>query len=97
MFSQLKYLKSFFLNYKNVLLRTIFYELIYSIKNLENVSEVGVGLGLGIAFGVVGNQIDFGFGVSKREGVYLIDEEIIQNFSVGITIGDLWFVKRRET
>ncbi len=69
----------------------------YSIKNLENVSEVGLGLGLGIAFGVVGNQIDFGFGVSKREGVYLIDEEIIQNFSVGITIGDLWFVKRRET
>lgn len=35
MFSQLKYLKSFFLNYKNVLLRAIYYEFIYSIKNLE--------------------------------------------------------------
>ncbi len=69
----------------------------YLIKNLENVNEVGLGLGLGIAFGVVGNQIDIGFNVSKRNGIYLIDEEIITNFSIGLTIGDLWFVKRRET
>jgi hypothetical protein len=69
----------------------------YLIKNLENINEVGLGLGLGIAFGVVGNQIDIGFNVSKRNGIYLIDEEIITNFSIGLTIGDLWFVKRRET
>ena len=35
MFYQLKYLKSFFLNYKKVLFRAIFYELIYLIKNFE--------------------------------------------------------------
>ena len=69
----------------------------YSIKNLENINEVGLGLGLGVVFGVVGNQIDFGFNVSKKNGIHLVNEEMVHTFSIGITIGDLWFVKRRET
>lgn len=69
----------------------------FSIKNLESVNEVGLGLGLGVAFGIVGNQIDFGFNFSKRSGIHIINEEFVQTFSVGVTIGDLWFVKRRES
>jgi len=68
----------------------------YDIKSLENISEVGLGLGVGINFGITANQIDFGYQFINRSGVHLIDNEKIQNFTIGISIGDLWFVKRRE-
>ena len=68
----------------------------YGVKNLENINEVGLGLGLGINFGITGNQIDFGYNYAKRSGLHIVDNENLHIFSLGISIGDLWFVKRRE-
>ena len=42
----------------------------------------------------VDNQIDFGFSISQRDGLD-VNGELIQQFSVGISLGDIWFIKRR--
>jgi len=68
----------------------------YGVKNLENINEVGLGLGVGINFGLTENQINVGYNFSNKSGIHLIDKEKLHTFSVGISIGDLWFVKRRE-
>ena len=68
----------------------------YGVKNLENINEFGLGLGVGINFGLTGNQIDFAYKVSSRKGLNIVDNEIVNMFNIGISIGDLWFVKRRE-
>ena len=68
----------------------------YGVKNLENISEVGLGLGIGFNFGITGNQIDLGYKLAKRDGLYLVGNETLHSFNLGISIGDLWFVKRRE-
>ena len=68
----------------------------YDIKNLDNVKEVGLGLGIGIEFGLYRNQIDIGYNIVNRDNIYNIGSETIQSFNVGVSIGDLWFVKRRK-
>jgi len=68
----------------------------YGVKNLENINEVGLGLGVGFNFGITGNQIDLGYKLAKRDGLYLVGNETLHSFNLGISIGDLWFVKRRE-
>ena len=69
----------------------------YGVKNLENINEVGLGLGVGLNFGITGNQIDFGYKYATRSGVFVVGDETLHMFNFGISIGDLWFVKRRET
>ena len=68
----------------------------YGVKNLENINEVGLGLGVGFNFGITGNQIDFGYKLAKRDGLFLVGDETLHSFNIGVSIGDLWFVKRRE-
>jgi len=68
----------------------------YDIKNLDNVKEVGLGLGVGIEFGLMRNQIDIGYNLVNRDNIYNVGSETIQSFNVGVSIGDLWFVKRRK-
>lgn len=73
----------------------------FYIKNQELfyseilIKEYGISAGVGFNFGETNNQIDFAYSYGKRSGLPEIDNEIIQNFTVGITIGDLWFIKRR--
>ena len=68
----------------------------YEIKNLDNVKEVGLGLGVGIEFGLMRNQIDIGYNLVNRDNIYNVGSETVQSFNVGVSIGDLWFVKRRN-
>tara|TARA_Y200000002_G_scaffold52847_1_gene38399 strand:- start:762 stop:2006 length:1245 start_codon:yes stop_codon:yes gene_type:complete len=68
----------------------------YGVKNLENINEVGLGLGVGYNFGITGNQIDFGYKYANRSGIYIVGDETLHMFNLGISIGDLWFIKRRE-
>ena len=68
----------------------------YDIKNLDNVKEVGLGLGVGIEFGLMRSQIDIGYNLVNRDNIYNIGSETVQSFNVGVSIGDLWFVKRRK-
>ena len=59
------------------------------------IKEYGVSTGLGFNFGITKNQIDFAYSIGKRNGLIEIGDENIQKFSIGITVGDIWFVKRR--
>lgn len=66
------------------------------LLNSENIiKEYGVSTGLSFNFGFTKNQIDFAYSIGKREGLNKIGDENIQKFSIGITVGDIWFVKRR--
>ena len=69
----------------------------YDIKNLDNVKEIGLGLGVGIEFGLMRNQIDIGYNLLNRDNIYNVGSETIQSFNIGVSIGDVWFVKRRQT
>ena len=64
------------------------------LDSRKNVDERGVSFGIGVKFGVVDNQIDFGFSISQRDGLD-VNGELIQQFSVGISLGDIWSIKRR--
>jgi hypothetical protein len=66
------------------------------LLNSENIiKEYGVSTGLSFNFGFTKNQIDFAYSIGKRKGLNEIGDENIQKFSIGITVGDIWFVKRR--
>ncbi|MEE8340779.1 MAG: hypothetical protein V3R52_01630 [Candidatus Neomarinimicrobiota bacterium] len=67
-----------------------------SLLNSEkDIKEYGVSTGLSFNFGMTKNQIDFGYSYGKRKGLIDIGDGNIQKFSIGITVGDIWFVKRR--
>ena len=75
------------------------YELEYPLSSNEqpedyNINDIGVSIGFGIKFGVTKNQIDFGLNLINRSDSHN-REKLITNFNIGISIGDLWFVKRR--
>ncbi len=59
-----------------------------------NINDIGLSIGFGIIFGVTKNQIDFGLNLINRSDSHSSDK-LITNFNIGISIGDLWFVKRR--
>ncbi|MDP6143793.1 MAG: hypothetical protein QGF49_06515, partial [Candidatus Marinimicrobia bacterium] len=61
----------------------------------KRIDAKGFSFGFGVKFGVTDNQIDFGFSISQRDGLD-VNDELIQQFSVGISLGDIWFIKRRE-
>jgi hypothetical protein len=65
------------------------------LNSEKNIKEYGVSTGLGFNFGITKNQIDFAYSTGKRQGLIEIGDGNIQKFSVGITVGDIWFVKRR--
>ena len=65
-------------------------------ENLSDVNEIGLALGFGIKFALTNNQLDFSYNLMQRNGIYKVGIENIQSFNVGISIGDVWFVKRRE-
>jgi len=60
------------------------------------VSEIGGSLGLGFKFKAVGNQVDINYYFGKRQYSDTFKTEIIQQMQVGVSLGDLWFVKRRQ-
>ena len=66
------------------------------LEKLSNVNEVGLAIGFGVRFGLTNNQLDLGYNFIQRDNIYKVGVEKIQAFNVGISIGDLWFVKRRE-
>ena len=61
-----------------------------------SIIEMGYSIGIGFKFGAVGNQIDFNYYVGSREYSQSYDLEIIHQLQAGISLGDIWFVKRRQ-
>ena len=61
------------------------------------VSEFGGSLGFGFKFKAVGNQVDLNYYLGKRNySDIFYKTEIIQQMQVGVSLGDVWFVKRRQ-
>ena len=61
-----------------------------------SITEMGYSLGIGFKFGAVGNQIDINYYAGFREYSQSYDSEIIHQFQAGISLADIWFVKRRQ-
>ena len=67
------------------------------IKSKNSVTEFGYSIGFGYKFKAVGNQIDFAYSSSlKSFEASDISEERLKGFQVGISIADIWFIKRRQ-
>jgi len=69
----------------------------HTLHSKTNVSEVGGSLGFGFKFKTVGNQVDLNYYIGNRKySDITFKTEIIQQMQVGVSLGDLWFVKRRQ-
>ena len=67
------------------------------VDGQNNISEIGFSFGFGYKFKTVGNQIDFTYHSSLRDHSNIfIGEELFRGFQVGISIADIWFIKRRQ-
>ena len=62
----------------------------------SSITEIGGSLGIGFNFKPVGNQININYYLGFREYPNLADAEIVQQVQIGISLADLWFVKRRQ-
>ena len=67
------------------------YGLRYSGKTIN---ENGISLGFGFKFAATGNQLDISYrkGSRSMEGGH---KEIIKDFTIGLSLGDVWFLRRR--
>ena len=67
------------------------------IKSKNSVTEFGYSIGFGYKFKAVGNQIDFAYSSSlKSFEATDFSEERLRGFQIGISIADIWFIKRRQ-
>ena len=65
-------------------------------NNGSNINEIGFLVGLGFKFGLVGNQLDINYYIGNRKYPNLSDEESIHQIQFGLSLADIWFVKRRQ-
>jgi len=73
----------------------VYYE--HSLKNDQSsITEIGYSLGLGFKFKPVGNQIDINYYIGNREHTGIEQKELIQQIQLGVSLADIWFVKRRQ-
>ena len=69
----------------------------YSLNNNgSNINEIGFLVGFGFKFGAVGNQLDINYYIGNREYPNRSDEELIHQIQFGVSLADIWFVKRRQ-
>ncbi len=64
--------------------------------NDEDILELGFSIGVGFKFKPVGNQIDLSYYFGNREYSGFNEKEFIQQIQIGISLADIWFVKRRQ-
>ena len=62
----------------------------------EEIVELGFSVGLGFKFKPVGNQVDLSYYFGNREYSGFEEKEFIQQIQIGISLADIWFVKRRQ-
>lgn len=60
----------------------------------KSINERGFSLGIGLNFGATGNQIDLAYKTGDRS-IVGGQNESFEEISIGISLGDLWFLKRR--
>ena len=62
----------------------------------EDIVELGFSVGVGFKFKPVGNQVDLSYYFGSREYSGFEGKEFIQQIQIGISLADIWFVKRRQ-
>ena len=72
----------------------------YSHQNIEPtkniISEIGYSMGFGFKFGATSNQLDINYYVGSRSFKEKFDGENIHQIQAGVSLSDIWFVKRRQ-
>ena len=70
------------------------------IQNVDPITEFGGAIGFGYKFKAVGNQVDISYYYGIRHHPLTLrhdfGDERVQQLQVGISLADLWFVKRRQ-
>ena len=83
--------------YNKLLIKT---SILYSVHDLAlsegKIYNQGISIGFGFKFKPIGNQINVNYYVGKRKYSDSSDEELTKQLQVGVSIADIWFVKRRQ-
>ena len=83
--------------YDKLLIKT---SILFSVHDLElsknKIHDQGISIGFGFKFKPIGNQINVNYYVGKREYSNSGEEELTKQLQVGVSIADIWFVKRRQ-
>ena len=66
------------------------------LDNKNSITQIGYSIGFGYKFKTVGNQIDFSYYSGSRDYPHSYNSEQIKEFQIGISIADIWFIKRRQ-
>ena len=66
------------------------------IDNKNDITQFGYTIGFGYKFKAVGNQIDFTYFSGSRDYPNKYNYETLQEFQIGLSIADIWFIKRRQ-
>ena len=61
-----------------------------------DIEELGFSFGVGFKFKPVGNQINLNYYFGNRKFSNIAEKEFTQQIQVGISLADIWFVKRRQ-
>ena len=70
---------------------------IESKSRIDNsITQFGYSVGFGYKFKAVGNQIDFSYYSGARDYPHTYSTEKLREFQIGISIADIWFIKRRQ-
>ena len=85
-------------NFIELLTSRIGFRYIKHSMELDNslVKEYGASIGLGFKFKSVENQVDLNYYIGSRDYTGYNEKELAQQFQVGISLADLWFVRRRQ-
>tara|TARA_Y100000741_G_scaffold343745_1_gene307795 strand:- start:548 stop:1873 length:1326 start_codon:yes stop_codon:yes gene_type:complete len=62
----------------------------------NSITQFGYSVGFGYKFKAVGNQIDFSYYSGARDFPHSYNTEKLREFQIGISIADIWFIKRRQ-
>ncbi len=62
----------------------------------NSITQFGYSIGFGYKFKAVGNQIDFSYYSGSRDYPNNYNSEQLREFQIGISIADIWFIKRRQ-
>jgi len=64
-------------------------------NNKKAIQQYGCSIGSGFKFRSVGNQVDLNFCFGFREYPTSSGQELYQQLQMSISLGDIWFIKRR--
>ncbi len=81
--------------YERIYYRGGIYHTSHTLRVSEkSINERGFSFGFGLNFGATGNQLDIAYKTGARS-IVCGQNESFEEISIGISLGDIWFLKRR--